>query len=241
MVMLMYHAPDYMFMLMGHYMDSDMGMLSFDGTTSTMRSKGVADTLLTAQFKGPLKLYFDLGISFPTGSIDVRGPMTHSATFFDPDTAYPYGMQLGSGTRDYIHGVTYKDGNGKINWGAKYEYTGRVKKNKNQYKLGDVLKFDAWVDLVHSRTLTSTIKVRGKSQGQIEGANPDPELDPTMSPAMDPMNYGGNRIDLAYKFKWENDAMSSASIEATVPVSQDLYGPQMKTEWIVNVGVGYMF
>jgi len=48
--------------------------------------------------------------TLPTGSIDVRGPMTHTGSFTEQNAKYPYGMQLGSGTRDYIAGLTGEPG-----------------------------------------------------------------------------------------------------------------------------------
>lgn len=239
MFMLMYHTRDYMLMGMLHYMSNDMEMLSTDGTKSTMSSKGIADTVLTAEFRGPFKLFFEVGLSLPTGSIDERGPMTHTASLFDPDAKYPYGMQLGSGTRDYIQGIAYKDASSHYSWGVKYEYIGRVEKNKLDYKLGDVLKLDGWFTLNHTSSMSTTFKLHGKSQGQIEGA--DQELDPTMSPAMDPLNYGGKRLDVGVKFKYENQRMTSVSAELTFPVLQDLYGPQMQTQWVLGLGAGFMF
>jgi hypothetical protein len=35
--------------------------------------------------------------------------------------------------------------------------------------------------------------------------------------------------------------MTSIAGELTLPVYQNLFGPQMKTEWIVGVKFGYMF
>lgn len=239
MFMLMYHTRDYMLMGMIHYMSNEMSMLSQGNIKSTMKTSGIADTVLTAQFRGPFKLLFDIGISLPTGSIDERGPMTHNSTFFDPDAKYPYGMQLGSGTKDYIQGITYKDSNSKMGWGAKYEYTGRVEKNKLDYKLGDVLKLEGWLTLNHTSTMNTTFMLLGKSWGQIEGA--DKDLDASMSPTMDPLNYGGKRLDVGAKFKYENEHMTSFSAELSLPVVQNLYGPQMQTQWIFGLGVGFMF
>ena len=239
MLMLMYHARDYMFMVMAHYMFNEMEMLSFDGTKSTMKTSGFGDTKLTAQIRGPVKLFFDVGLSVPTGSIDERGPMTHFKDFTQENAKYPYGMQLGSGTWDIIQGITYKNSTQKLGWGAKYEYTGRIHKNENDYKLGDLLKLEGWFTLNHTSTMGTTFKLNYRTQGQIEGA--DPELDPEMSPTMDPLNYGGNRLDLGVKFKYENRRMASVNAELLVPVYQDLYGPQMKTEWILGLGFGFMF
>ncbi|MDH5544179.1 MAG: hypothetical protein OEZ43_01225 [Gammaproteobacteria bacterium] len=110
MFMAMYGvSDDFMLMLMPHYMRNSMGMRSSDGTVSQMSTSGVADTIFSAMFRGPMKLTFTTGLSLPTGSIDEIGPMTHTATFTEAGVKYPYGMQLGSGTLDIKQGISYED------------------------------------------------------------------------------------------------------------------------------------
>ena len=242
MFMLMYHTRTYMVMLMLHYMQNEMGMLADDGTRSTMKTKGIADTILTYQRTWKYNMGWTIGISLPTGSIDERGPMTHSAGNTTQEK-YPYGMQLGSGTYDLIFGLDYQDTSGKMSWGADWQYTLRTGENDNDYTLGDKSIFDGWISYMHTSTITSKGKLKWMEVGQIEGE--DPELTPlvnvNMSPNVDAENYGGRRLDLIGSVKWENAQMTSVAAELTYPVYQNLFGPQMKTEWIFGLRFGYMF
>jgi len=238
MFMLMYHTRTYMVMLMLHYMSMEMGMFTDDGTPSTMKTSGIADTILTYQRPWKYNLGYTVGISLPTGSIDEHGPMTHSAILTE-DTKYPYAMQLGSGTYDLIFGLDYQNSKGKVMYGADWQYTLRTGTNDNEYTLGDKSIIDGWVSYMHTPTVTTKYKLKWIEIGQIDGA--DPELIPTMSPAANADNYGGRRLDLVTTFRYENSQMTSVSAELAVPVYQNLFGPQMKTDWIFGIQFGYMF
>lgn len=241
MFMLMYHTRSYMLMAMFHYMSNTMGMLSTDGTKSTMKSSGIADTVLTASFSGPNRLSFLFGLNLPTGSINQRGPMTHLANVVQNDVKYPYGMQLGSGTFDLIQGISIQGGSGVLNWGVGYEYTYRFLENKFDYTLGDILMLNSWTQWSFTNTWGITGKLDYRSVGQTEGVDPELEENRFMSPTMDATSYGGRRADLGIKLKYENAQMTSVSAEFIKPVYQNLFGPQMKTNWMLGLGVGYMF
>lgn len=238
MFMLMYHTRSYMLMAMAHYMSNDMGMLARDGTKSTMHTSGIADTIVTFTAPWRFKLSYTVGLSIPTGSIDEHGPMTHAANV-TTDEKYPYGMQLGSGTYDVLLGVDYEDTAGSLAWGAGFEYTLRTGTNDNDYTLGDKSIVDGWMRLNFTSTVNGTAMLQYREVGQISGA--DPDLDKSMSPAADADNYGGRRLDLGLAIKYETPQMTSVAAEFTVPVYQNLWGPQMKTDWIAGIKLGYMF
>lgn len=241
MVMLMYHTRSYMVMAMGHYMRNSMGMYVESGGAeeySTMDTQGLADTIVTVEMPW-VGFDWTLGLSLPTGSIDERGPMVHSPGSTPLDTKYPYGMQLGSGTYDVIVGLGYESGSHKLKWGAGFEYTIRTGTNDNEYTLGDKSIIDAWASYKLSSTLVQSVNFKFLEIGRISGA--DPELDPNMSPAADAANYGGRRLDLGLALKYETPQMTSVGIEFDLPVYQNLFGPQMKTEWILGLNAGFMF
>jgi hypothetical protein len=148
-------------------------------------------------------------------------------------------MQLGSGTYDLIIGLDYQKSRGKFTWGADWQYTLRTGTNDNDYTLGDKSIVDGWVSYMHTSTITSRGKLEWMEIGQIDGA--DPELVPTMSPAANAANYGGRRLDIIGSVKYETPQMTSVAVELTLPAYQNLFGPQMQTEWIVGLKFGYMF
>ena len=241
MFMVMYHTTRYMVMLMAHYMSNEMGMTQYDSGTntyldSTMTSSGIADTILTVQAPWRYNLGFTVGMSFPTGSIDESGPMGAGNS---GDFRYPYGMQLGSGTYDVILGADYEDSKDKLAWGAKYEYTLRTGTNSNDYTLGDKSILDGWARWNFTNTFNAEANLTFMEIGKITGA--DPALNPNMSPAADADNYGGRRIDLGVAVKYETPNMTSIGAEFSMPVYQNLYGPQMEVEWIAGFKFGFMF
>src|SRR3954468_22658502 len=82
------------------------------GTHFTQHADGIGDlevmglyTLLGDVKKGQNRLILDAGISFPTGSIDVRDHRMGDPTL--PLVRLEYPMQLGSGTYDLLPGLTY--------------------------------------------------------------------------------------------------------------------------------------
>jgi len=239
MLMMMYGITDkVMPMIMLHYMKNDMTMYSVDGTESTMHSSGIADTVISAMIQGPYHTNFNIGLSLPTGSINERGPMTHTAGNVREEK-YPYGMQLGSGSYELKQGISYEDATQKIGWGASYEYTARLNTNDNDYKLGNFLLADSWLRWNINRFVSVTSKMQLRSQSQMVGA--DPALDRTMSPAANASAYGGQRVDASAIIKFSVPSpMLSVTLDFTQPVYQNLWGLQMATSWIASINVGLM-
>ncbi|MDH5256811.1 MAG: hypothetical protein OEX07_02350 [Gammaproteobacteria bacterium] len=244
MGMLMYgFTNQIMGMTMLHYMSNNMNMYSYDGTVSTMKSSGIGDTPVSLKLKGPHHLNFTIGLSLPTGSIDVRGPMQHDATNFQNDIKYPYGMQLGSGSYELIQGIDYSNSAGKISWGANYQLNARLNVNKHDYKLGNTFKLESWTQWDAISLLDLKAFVQLHNQGQITGA--DKEIEPahiTMSPSYDAENYGGNKIYVggSAKIKIPGDKYS-VTTDFSIPVYQNLWGPQMATSWVASVNLGAMW
>ena len=243
MAMVMYGVTkDFMVMGMGHYMKNTMTMLSGNENESvktTMESSGISDTVISGMLAGPHNLTFTLGLSLPTGDINVRGPMTHLPNTEPQQNAkYPYGMQLGTGTYDIKHGIKYSDVANDIGWGGSYEYTSRMNKNSNDYKWGNLFTADSWIRWDVTKQFNTSAKVAFRALGEMEGA--DSDLITTMSPTMDSTSYGGRRLDLGLEAKY-TIAEYSVTTDFTMPVYQNLWGPQMATKWIASLNIGAMF
>jgi len=253
MGMVMYGFTDqFMGMLMLHYMSSSMGMESFEGTKSTMKSSGIGDTIVSGMFQGPHKLNFTVGISLPTGSTDVRGLMTHQAGVTN-EQKYPYGMQLGSGSYELKQGIEFSDTLDtidSISWGAKYMLTARLNDNKHDYRLGNVFELEGWSQWEAHSLVSVKAMLKLRSQGRTTGSDEEMDRDNTieggeffaMSPSLSSENYGGNRIDAggAIKFKIPGD-IYSITTDFSMPIYQNLWGPQMATSWIASINFGAMW
>jgi len=247
MGMVMYGVTDkFMLMGMAHYMKNEMTMLTQDGTSSKMNTSGIADTVISGMLQIPYKLTLNIGLSLPTGSISEVGPMTHAKGVVQQDVRYPYGMQLGSGSYDIKHGISYTDSSKDIGWGGSYEYTSRLNKNKNDYKWGNLFLADSWIRWDVTNQFNTTAKLSLRVLGEMEGADPvleeqnSPAGFSMMSPAMSAKNYGGRRLDFGLGAKYTISAYS-VSGDFSMPVYQNLWGPQMATKWIASLNVGAMF
>lgn len=243
MLMLMYGVTDnIMLMAMGHYMQNTMTMWSDNGSgyiESNMRSGGLADTVLAVHYKLPLKLNAKLGISLPTGNIDERGPMQHSASFVEKNAAYPYGMQLGSGTVDVLPGLAYADSYGKLNWKVDLDYTYRTTENALGYQLGDKIQLKSVLGWDMNSNTALTLGMNTFYLEQIKGANS--ALNVNMSPSADATHSGGMRVDgiAGLKFSTKN-RMWSLGADFVLPMYQNLWGPQMGTTWMANTYIDFM-
>ncbi len=249
----MYAPSDWLtLMAMVNYIDKSMDHITFQGGMGTTRlgtftteSDGFGDTTVTALIKlldqpradGNDHVHINLGLSLPTGSItetdDILTPMNTR-----PTVRLPYSMQLGSGTFDLLPGITYTGRDGDFSWGAQYRATLRLEdENDEGYRRGHVHEATAWLAYQWEPWISTSLRVAGSSEGQIEGIDPN-----IMGPVQtaDPDNYGGERVDL---FAGVNLVGQTGDLrghrlafEVGAPVYQDLNGPQMETDWTLTVG-----
>jgi len=248
------YAPTDWITLMGmvNYIDKSMDHITFDGPmgntrlgTFTTESEGFGDTSLTALIRlfdkprvdGNDHVHLNLGLSLPTGSItetdDILTPMGGT-----PTVRLPYSMQLGSGTFDLLPGITYTGRDGDFSWGAQYRATLRLEdENDEGYRRGHVHEATAWLAYQWEPWISTSLRVAGSSEGQIEGIDPN-----IMGPVQtaDPDNYGGERVDLfaGVNLVGQNGDLRGhrLAFEVGAPVYQDLNGPQMETDWTLTVG-----
>jgi len=249
----MYAPSDWLtLMAMVNYIDKSMDHLTFQGMSGTTRlgtftteSEGFGDTSLTALIRlldqprvdGKDHVHLSLGLSVPTGSItetdDILTPMNTR-----PTVRLPYSMQLGSGTFDLLPGITYTGRDGDFSWGAQYRATLRLEdENDEGYRRGHVHEATAWLAYQWEPWISTSLRVAGSSEGQIEGIDPN-----IMGPVQtaDPDNYGGERVDLfaGVNLVGQNGDLRGhrLAFEVGAPVYQDLNGPQMETDWTLTVG-----
>ncbi|MEM9402195.1 MAG: transporter [Pseudomonadota bacterium] len=241
----MMYAPTDRITLMGmvNWISNEMDHLTFQGPTGDTqlgtfrtRSTGFGDTRLSALVGLNDHWHANIGLSLPTGSIDetanVLTPMNTR-----PSLRMPYPMQLGSGTYDLIAGLTYNRFLDTWSWGGQWLSTIRTGDNDEGYTLGDEHQLTGWI----ARPLTDTLSIGGRlsyrDRGSIDGI--DPQIMAPIQTA-DPDNFGFNRIDLGLSANLlVPGTKQRLALELTVPVEQDLNGPQLETDWIVTLGWQY--
>ena len=178
-----------------------------------------------------------LGLSSPTGSITETGrvltPMGQT-----PIVRLPYAMQLGSGTWDFLPGITYTDRRGNLSFGAQYRGWVRMEdKNDEGYRLGDLHQVTGWAQYEWAPWVSNSIRLAYQTQDSIHGI--DPEIVGPVQTA-NPDFYGGDRLDLLFGVNLigQRGAICGHRLAAEfgVPVYQNLNGPQMQTDWTLTVG-----
>ena len=218
------------------------------GGTFRTQSAGVGDISLTALYKFAevegQRAHFNLGLRFPSGSIEKQDVTPASA----PEEArLPYSMQLGSGTVDIVPGATYLAQEGDWSGGAQLAATIRLGHNSADYRLGNRFMGTAWAGAQLADRLGVSARLLGETWGNIDGADPSfagavaSRLVPTVFPDL----RAGNRFDLGFGFNalLGSDSPSQVrfAFEILVPVYQRLDGPQLETDYRVIGGLQYVY
>jgi hypothetical protein len=229
-----------------------MDLLTYAGPVGTRRlgtfstsSEGIGDASLSALIglydqktpQGAKHLNLMLGLSAPTGSITETGQVL-TPMGMRPTVRLPYAMQLGSGTWDFLPGITYTDRRGNLSFGAQYRGWVRLEdKNDEGYRLGDRHQVTGWAEYEWAPWVANSIRLAYQTQDSIHGI--DSQIVGPVQTA-NPDFYGGDRLDLLFGVNLigQRGAICGHRLAAEfgVPVYQNLNGPQMETDWTLTVG-----
>lgn len=247
------YAPSNNITIMGMlpYLEKSMKHTTFQGPvgttergTFTTRASGIGDAKIIGLFslynEGIHRLHLNAGLSLPTGSIDEKDDVL-APTGARPTLRLPYPMQLGSGTYDLLPGITYKGNSGNTGWGAQYKATLRMDENDEDYTLGDVHEVTGWASYSWTPGASASLRLTARSIGKIDGQ--DPEIVAPVQTA-NPDFQGGDRVDLGIGINISGQEAEWRGLrfgaELTVPVRQDLNGPQMEADWSLTASLKYM-
>lgn len=220
----------------------------------TTTSEGLGDVKLEAHYTlfGDIaarhRLVLDAALSFPTGSIDeedLHPPPPDGLPLPLPDgqaparRKLPYSMQLGSGTLDLLPGLTY---HGQLeNWAFLLQAAGTVRlgENANDYSLGNRFRFTAQAARKITDWLSLFAGIDEQVWGNVDGVDAEIEAQANENPAARADRQGGERIDLLFGLGLyvPEGALKGhrLEIEAGLPLSQSLDGPQLETDWRLGV------
>jgi hypothetical protein len=160
------------------------------------------------------RLHAGLGVSIPTGDIDLNLRRTHQ----EERGRIHYGMQLGSGTWDLLPSLTYTGGLASWVWGGQVGGAKRLEReNASGYALGDAFHATLWGGRRLNEWLTVSLRGVYTHQDEIRGRYDEAHDD---SGPMDfPSNYGGEYWDLG--------------IGATISLAEGyLAGNELAVEWL---------
>jgi len=259
MIMFMYGLTGRLsLMAMGSYINSSMDMnmlpgtmhmhggsmeMASNSTNMNMTSSGFGDTKLWSIYKllngESSSLVISLGVNMPTGSISVDGgndPMFHGQRL-------PYMMQLGSGSVDFMPGLTYLKKSKKFAWSVQALSVLRPMDNKFGYHYGNEVNLNAWTAYQIRPFLSASLRAEGFNCGSVSGS--DKKIYYAMEPDADPRNYGGTKLNLHAGLNFYLDKgifkETKIGVEFGAPVYQKVNGIQLAYSHMLSAGITKSF
>jgi hypothetical protein len=236
------HAISDKWTLMGmlNYLDNDMTMLN----GMSMESNGLGDLKLSglydlASWDNGRRVHLNVGISAPTGAIDERKA--------DGTTILPYGMQLGSGTWDFLPALTFLGQTDNYSWGAQVGGVLRMGDNDRDYSLGNRVDIALWGGRKLSDSFSLSAKFDYFSLSQVDGEDKyvtaKPAMTKDMSPGYDSIHQGRDlsTFGLGLNYYCRNGTFKGhrLAVEWETPMSEDVNGVQLETDSIWSLGWQY--
>lgn len=226
------------FMVMANYLDNEMTMRNaMNGNLSKMNSDGFGDTSVSL-IQNLSNIYpfgnnslVSLSLSLPTGAIDETN---------DLDVRLPYKMQLGSGTFD--PSVTFSnEGNLGI---FKYDYNlaalVRLGHNSEGYSRGD--KYSAGYRLSYTKSkFTLTDALSYELNTKYDGIDNAIENVGMRSIARDATKQSGQILRYSFGLGYELAKKTNLLVEYSLPIYQNLDGPQLGESRTLNLSIQKSF
>lgn len=213
-----------------------------EGTMDHLVSYGIGDTLVSALYKIADPVTVTLGVSLPTGPVDIMMNDSMGTPYY-----LPYSMQLGSGTYDLIPAIAYSDNIDQIGFGAELAYTYRIGENKRGYTLGNRLETSGWLkyQVTNGVSFSTRLAYRNWDVVHRDANRPESETEGYMD---NPLSEGGQRVDAFLGIKGSATNMLGFTVELGAPIYQNLNydkasatSSQMRTTLLMNAAIEYMF
>jgi hypothetical protein len=211
---------------------SHSGHMHSGSSAMEMHASGLGDARLSVLWnvlkRGGHHLIASAGLNVPAGSVRLRDA---------DDGMYqggflPYSMQPGSGTWDFLPGLTYTRTNAI--WTASMQIQGTIRPgiNAQGYRMGHELSLNGWVARNWTPSFSSSVRVEGLQSGKISGRMTG--LDASMEPSADASTYGGllvnGFIGLQYAFRSGFLRNQKLGAEYGLPFYQKTNGIQMQSK-----------
>jgi hypothetical protein len=219
------------------------------GQSYSVSVRGFGDAIVNGLYRvfadDVHQVHLNLGLSLPSGS-DSESAEAPAGLAGVPQGSLqrlPYIMQLGSGTLSLRPGFTYNALYRKTFWGGQILGVLQAGTNSEGYKAGNEYTLTGWAGRRWKSWLRTSFRM--KWQQWFNPTGMDDQLEVALSPLANPNFQGGRRLDALFgiDFYVEGGRLrgSRISIEAGLPAFQDLEGPQLRTDWMLTVGLQYAF
>lgn len=154
----------------------------------------------------------------------------------------PYDSQIGNGTFDFEWGWTYRGERDWLSWGGQAVGHHPIDENGLGYREGSRFEASLWGGVRLVDGLSTSLRVQWQKQNNLRGR--DEDFDPIEDPAENGKARGGTRFligpGLAYDLPGHGEGQRLA-LELSVPVHQDLDGPQLEQDWTLTTGWQWAF
>jgi hypothetical protein len=216
-------------------LDGQSNMFLFYQTEASGLQDVKVNALYNVYDRGPMRVHVHGGVSIPVGAIDADAvtPLSEPTP-----TQLPYALQMGSGTFDLLPGATLNIQNEKASLGVQTRGTIRLGENDRGWRLGDTFEGTVWAGFHNSQWISASLGGRFSSWGNVEGF--DAGLNPNESPAHNTLTQGGWRVDLPVGINVVvppgRFGGNRFGLEFTIPLHQDLDGPQLRHRWSLVAG-----
>lgn len=243
-------------MVMPRFMDMDMNLRKLDGAPPTPPDEhehtGIAghatgvigDTIIAPLIKLYEKpghrVHVGLGVSAPSGKSDLQ-----LRRIFQIDGgAIHFGMQLGSGTWDFVPSLTYIGEYDRWSWGAQVNGVKRMEKqNDSGYRLGDLFQATTWTGFDLTRWLTASVRGLYTLQDHIHGDFNS--FNARIGPMDFPANSGGQfwniGVGVNVRVPGGRFAGNHLGFEWLQPVHTDVNGYQLNRKGALAATWNYYF
>ena len=185
------------------------------------------------------KVHANVMFSFPSGAINRRDRTPASA---GAKVRLPFPMQIGSGSYDFLPGLTYTGRDGRIAWGAQARGEVRLNENHAEYRQGNEYAMTAWAAYDWNRWISTSLRTEWQHTLNHRGSDQVVGPMPTV-PTKDPGRRAFQRLDFlaGVNLIVPEGPLSGIrlAIEAGVPAYQYLDGPGLETDFVATVGVQY--
>ncbi|MDF1584569.1 MAG: DUF3570 domain-containing protein [Methyloprofundus sp.] len=257
MINIMYAPTDWLnLMIMPTFVDMEMNLRDLNGRPPPVdgvhehtgigghTTGGVGDTVLTSLFKlydqSGHHLHLGLGVSAPTGDVGLK---FRRIAREDPSIVH-FGMQLGSGTWDFLPSLTYTGESNDWAWGAQIKGEVRMQtQNESGYRLGNELESSAWGSYKFTEWLSGSVRGVYSTQSSIKGDFNS--YSGRVGPMDFPANHGGHFGDIGFGLNAsipQGDLVSNSfAFEWLQPILDSVNGYQLQRQGALTASWSYAF
>ena len=204
------------------------------------RNEGLGDikvgSIYRAYDDGNEQVLLGLTLNLPTANFDEE-----SNTPMRDDMRLGYPMQIGSGTWDFTPSIVYNQFHKNWSWGTKLEATIHTDKNSEGYRRGDKLTYNIWASRALNPVFALNSRLEFNAWEDYHGEDDNLESMSGMNPVADADLRGGKNSSLFGGFTWKTCAKSKIQLEAGMPFYQEIDGPNLETDYTVNINFLYSF